>query len=148
MTIKLKLYNVNKKSIVKSDIENLYKKQFNTNLIENIINHETKNTKIIYGLYDDNKFVGYAIYIILPNNITKIDWIYAPNYGYKFIKKIESKLKKNKTKKIILNLSIDPTEDKIKVMKRINFYINLHYKVYDIKFREKYGPLLYMEKNL
>jgi hypothetical protein len=141
MTIKLKLYNVNKKSIVKSDIENLYKKQFNTNLME-------ENSKIIYGLYDDNKFVGYAIYIILPNNITKIDWIYAPNYGYKFMKKIESKLKRNQTKKIILNLSIDPTENKIKVMKRINFYINLHYKVYDIKFREKYGPLLYMEKNL
>jgi len=139
MTLKLKLYN--KKSIVKSDIEKLYKKQFNTNLME-------ENSKIIYGLYDDNKFVGYAIYIILQNNITKIDWIYAPNYGYKFIKKIESKLKRNQTKKIILNLSIDPTENKIKVMKRINFYINLHYKVYDIKFREKYGPLLYMEKNL
>lgn len=33
-------------------------------------------------------------------------------------------------------------------MKRLNFYISLKYKVYDIKFREKYGPLLFMQKKL
>jgi hypothetical protein len=60
--------------------------------------------------------------------------------------KLEKKFKKENYKKILLNLSIDPTENINNVMKRINFYISLQYKVYDIKFRKKYGPLLYMQK--
>ena len=47
-----------------------------------------------------------------------------------------------------VKLSIDPTENIDKVMKRINFYISLQYKVYNIDFRKKYGPLLYMKKML
>ena len=49
---------------------------------------------------------------------------------------------------ILLNVSIDPNENKNTVMKRLNFYIGLQYKVYDIKFRKKNGPLLLMKKNI
>ena len=48
------------------------------------------------------------------------------------MKRIEEKLKKINIKKIILNVSIDQNENKIIVMKRLNFYIGLHYKVFDI----------------
>lgn len=62
------------------------------------------------------------------------------------MKKLENKLKKHKYDKILLKLSIDPTRNLVKVMKRINFYISLQYKVYNINFRQKYGPLLCMKK--
>ena len=64
------------------------------------------------------------------------------------MERLERKFKKNKYSNIMLNLSIDPTENIDTVMKRINFYISLQYKVYDIKFRKKYGPLLYLKKKL
>ena len=120
-------------------INNLYKKHFNKNLII--------DNNVIYCLYDNNVIVGYVIYKILNKNII-LDWIYSPNYGKIFIKKLENKFKKEKYNKILLKLSIDPTENIDKVMKRINFYISLQYKVYNINFRKKYGPLLYMEKYL
>jgi hypothetical protein len=47
------------------------------------------------------------------------------------MKKMETIFKKNNVKEILLN-----------------FYIGLQYKVYDIKFRRKFGPLLFMHKNL
>ena len=64
------------------------------------------------------------------------------------MERLERKFKKDKYSNIMLNLSIDPTENIDIVMKRINFYISLQYKVYDIKFRKKYGPLLYLKKKL
>ena len=120
-------------------IKKLYEKHFNKELMI--------NDNIIYNLYDNNNIVGYVIYKIKNLDIY-IDWIYAPNYGKIFMERLERKFKKNKYNNILLNLSIDPTENIDKVMKRINFYISLQYKVYDIKFRKKYGPLLYMKKGL
>ena len=55
--------------------------------------------------------------------------------------------KKDNIKEILLNVSIDPTENKNNVMRRLNFYIGLQYKVYDIKFRIKFGPLFLCIKN-
>jgi hypothetical protein len=120
-------------------INKLYKKHFNETLII--------NDKIIYNLYDNKNIVGYVIYKIKNADIY-LDWIYAPNYGKIFMKKLERKFKKEKYNNILLNVSIDPTENINIVMKRINFYISLQYKVYNIQFREKYGPLLYMKKIL
>jgi len=120
-------------------INKLYKKHFNKELMI--------NDNIIYNLYDNNNIVGYTIYKI-KNSDVYLDWIYAPNYGKIFMERLERKFKKDKYKNILLNLSIDPTENIDTVMKRINFYISLQYKVYDIKYRKKYGPLLYMKKLL
>ena len=61
---------------------------------------------------------------------------------------METIFKKDNIKEILLNVSIDPTENKNDVMKRINFYCNFQYKVYDIKFRKKFGPLFMMHKKL
>ena len=61
---------------------------------------------------------------------------------------MEKLFKKKAITAIFLNVSIDPNENKNTVMKRLNFYIGLQYKVYDIKFRKKYGPLLSMKKNI
>ena len=85
--------------------------------------------------YDNDICIGYIIYNINENKV-KIVWIYCPNYGKKIMKKIETLFKKNDIKEILLNVSIDPTENKNDVMKRLNFYIGLQYKVYDIKFRK------------
>lgn len=128
-----------KKYSNENEIKKLYKKHFGKNL--------TIDNNIIYCLYDDNNIVGYVIYKIENNNVI-IDWIYSPNYGKIFMKKLENKFKKHKYDKILLKLSIDPTENVDKVMKRINFYISLQYKVYNINFRKKYGPLLFMKKTL
>jgi len=134
--LKLILYNNDN-----IEINKIYKKQFDTELKYN------KNI-VIYSLYNNNKFVGYTMYKILKNYTIKIDWIYAPGYGKEFMKKLERKFKKMNIKKIILNVSIDPTENKEIVMKRLNFYIRLQYKVYNIEFRKDYGPLLNMYKML
>lgn len=84
----------------------------------------------------------------MTKKICKIDWIFAPGFGKELIKRIESKLKKSGINKILLNVSIDPNESKQTVMKRLNFYIGLGYKVFDIKYRKDYEPLLSMSKNL
>jgi len=122
-----------------NEIKKLYKKHFNKKLII--------NDNLIYCLYDKNIIVGYVIYKIVNKNVY-LDWIYAPNYGKILMNKLEKKFKREKIEKILLNVSIDPTENLKTVMIRINFYISLQYKVYNIKFREEYGPLLYMKKEL
>ena len=93
-----------------------------------------------------NIFTNTDLFRTINENKVKIDWIYCPNYGKKIMKKIETLFKKNDIKEILLNVSIDPTENKNDVMKRLNFYIGLQYKVYDIKFRKKFGPLFFMHK--
>lgn len=103
--------------------------------------------KHVWGLYDGTHLAGYSVYYKEISNI-KIDWIYAIGYGKIFMKKLEQKFKDDNIKKIYLKVSIDPTENKKIVMRRINFYISLAYKVFDIENRDKYGPLLYMEKKL
>ena len=135
--LKVKLFNYKENN---NNIINLHK-----NLTGNNINEK----QYILTFYDKNEFVGYTILIFFEKEgKVKIDWIYGPGYGKEMMKLIEKHLKKMKMEKIILNCSIDPNENKASVMKRMNFYISLQYKVYDIQFRKKYGPLLLMEKNL
>jgi hypothetical protein len=101
----------------------------------------------VYGLYRLDQLLGYAVYST-KSRVIKIDCIYAPGHGKALMAKLEAKYKRQSMKKIILNVSIDPTERQEKVMKRINYYIGLKYRVYDITYRPKYGPLLHMEKVL
>lgn len=106
---------------------------------------EITDKYIVKVFYDNDICIGYIIYYIDKNKVT-ISWIYGPKYGKQIMKKMETIFKKNNIEKILLNVSIDPTENKNNVMKRLNFYIGLQYKVYDIKFRKKIGPLLLMHK--
>ena len=61
------------------------------------------------------------------------------------VKELEKKLSQ-KYDLILLNVSIDPNELESTVIRRINFYIKNNYRVYDIVYRKKYGPLLKMKK--
>ena len=133
MPLTIKKYDGNK------SLKNLYKKQTGTIFTK---------TDIIYTFYNNNVFVGYFIYSKKNNDTVRIEWIYGPGYGKKIMKIMEKLFIKNKICNIILNASVDPTENKETVMKRINFYIGLNYRIYDIIFRKKYGPLLLMKKNL
>lgn len=116
-------------------------------LHKKLVGEELNNKYNINVFYDKYKIVGYIIYTI-TKNILNILWIYAPNYGKNAMKKIEKYFNKKNINTILLNISVDPTEDKNTIMKRLNFYIGLQYKVYDIKFRKKYGPLLLMKKSI
>ncbi len=114
-----------------------------------LIGEKIKKSDYILLFYDKKKFVGYSLLIFFEKDgKAKIDWIYGPKYGKDMMKVIEKMCKKMNIHQIILNCSIDPNEDKITIMKRLNFYISLQYKVYDIEFRKKYGPLLFMQKEL
>ena len=108
---------------------------------------EITDKYIVKVFYDNDICIGYIIYYVDVNKVT-ISWIYGPKYGKQIMKKMETIFKKNNVKEILLNVSIDPTENKNGVMRRLNFYIGLQYKVYDIKFRRKFGPLFFMHKEL
>ena len=127
---------------LKKDIEiiKLHKKMLGYDL-------EITDKYIVKVFYDNDICIGYIIYYVNKNKVT-ISWIYGPKYGKQIMKKMETIFKKNNIEEILLNVSIDPTENKNNVMKRLNFYIGLQYKVYDIKFRKKFGPLLLMHKKL
>lgn len=132
MTILVKY--VDDKKIMK-----LYKRHYGSDNVD--------SGKIIYGLYKLEMLVGYVVYII-DNDVVILEWIYAPGYGKVFMKKLELDFINSGIKKIILKFSVDPNENKKSVMRRMNFYIGLQYRVYDIEYREHYGPLLHMEKYL
>jgi len=127
---------------LKRDIEiiKLHKKMLDYDL-------EITDKYIVKVFYDNDICIGYIIYYVDVNKVT-ISWIYGPKYGKKIMKKMETIFKKNNINEILLNVSIDPTENKNNVMRRLNFYIGLQYKVYDIKFRKKFGPLFFMHKKL
>ena len=133
--LRLKISN-NDKKVIK-----LYKRHLNS---------DPKEGEIIYGLYNDDKLVGYSVLIFHNKNskIVELKWIYAVGYGKILIQKIERKLKKLNVEYIQLNVSIDPNEKMDTVMKRMNFYISAKYKVCNITFRKKYGPLFQMRKYL
>ena len=108
---------------------------------------EITDKYIVKVFYDNDICIGYIVYYVDKNKVT-ISWIYGPKYEKQIMKKMETIFKKNNVKEILLNVSIDPTENKNDVMRRLNFYIGLQYKVYDIKFRRKFGPLFFMHKKL
>src|SRR5438105_3960745 len=93
-----------------------------------------------YIFYENKKLIGYTVLIPINNNTIKIDWFYGPGKGKLIYAKLEQKLKKDKIKQIQLNLSIDPNENKDTVMRRINFWFGLEFRVRDIEFRKKFGP--------
>jgi hypothetical protein len=116
-----------------SEISKLAKKHLGNVVLENG-----------YVFTNGDEILGYCILEISEN--VKIDWIYAKKgFGTEFLKRIERVLF-GKYDKIILNVSIDPNEKKETVMRRMNFYIKNNYRVADITFRKKYGPLLHMYK--
>ena len=122
-------------------------KNFDLSKIKNPDKYELKNGYVFVD--KKSTILGYCLLKENNKNI-QIDWIYSKKgYGTDFLKRLERTLFK-KYSKITLNLSIDPIEyksDKNVVMRRINFYIKNNYRVFDIKFRKKHGPLLKMYKN-
>lgn len=120
----------------------------NIEFISDLIYDHLGGTKLDQGyiLYESGKIKGYALLDHKSKTEIKIDWIYAdPGYGTQFLKRIERSLFK-KYKKILLNVSLDPNENKNTVMRRMNFYIKNNYRVFDITYRKKYGSLLHMIK--
>jgi hypothetical protein len=133
----IKLVKFNKD--VHEDITQLHKKLVNDNRKPSLVFYDTIS----------NKKVGYCVFHITDKSV-KIDWLYAPNYGKSAYKKLEAYFKYNKVEKILLNCSIDKMEKKETVMKRINFYIGLDFRVYDIRYRTSgaLGVMLLMHKKL
>lgn len=105
-------------------------------------------TMITYVLVDEDKNVGYCIFDFIDEDIIIIDCLHAPNYSKMFYEKLEQKFRQIGIKNILLNCSVDPVECKEIVMKRLNFYISLRFKVYDIIFTKNNGPLFMMTKKL
>jgi hypothetical protein len=106
-------------------------------------------------LADNEKFIGYVCFHVNPD-VLFLDWIYAPNHGIEVMNHVidfaanihQTSLNSNSVKEILLNISIDPTEKDTVVMKRLNFYIKCNFRVYEIKYRKTYGPLLMMKRSI
>ena len=121
---------------------------FDLTKIKKLVERDLGETKLDLGyvFINEKNILGYCILLEEKDNQIKIDWIYAKKgYGTDFLKRIERTLLP-KYSQINLNVSIDPNEDQEVVKRRINFYIKNNYRVCDIKFRKKYGPLLQMFK--
>ena len=121
---------------------------FDLSKINKLVESHLGNTKLDKGyVYVDKnlKIFGYCLLQEDDINI-KIDWIYAKEgHGTDFLQRVERALFK-KYSKIILKVSIDPNEKQDSVIRRINFYIKNNYRVFDIEYRKKYGPLFSMYK--
>ena len=128
-------------------------KKFNIKNNEDVIkiHYEMTNEKlneattIIY--YEKRKFIGYAILIERPNYVI-LDWLYGPNYEHKIMEKIETELKKKNIDVIKLKIYIDPKENKDITIRRINFYINFGYNIYDIKYLDNGETALSIRKDI
>lgn len=120
---------------------------FDPSKINKLVESHLGNSKLDKGyVYIDKNFKIFWCCILQEDNI-KIDWIYAKKgHGTDFLQRVERALFK-KYSKIILKVSIDPNEKDESVIRRINFYIKNNYRVFHIKYRKKYGPLLSMYKN-
>ena len=125
----------------------LHRKVYDYTELFDIFKSSLKN---FYVLVDDANSVNVNILgyvnVELIKNTLKIIWIYGPGYGKMIMANIEHHFKQKKVKKIVLNCSVDPTEKKETVLRRLNFYIKMQYRVTNITFRDKHGLLLFMEK--
>lgn len=122
---------------------------FDLTKINKLVGSHLGNSKLDNGyVYVDNNFKIFGYCIVTEDDINiKINWIYAKKgHGTEFLQRVERALFK-KYSKIILKVSIDPTEQDESVIRRLNFYIKNNYQVFDIKYRKKYGPLLSLYKN-
>ena len=121
---------------------------FDLSKITKLVESHLGKTKLDKGyVYVDKNLKIFGYCILQEDNINiKIDWIYAKKgHGTDFLQRVERALFK-KYSKIILKVSIDPNENKDSVIRRINFYIKNNYRVFDIEYRKKYGPLFSMYK--
>ena len=108
----------------------------------------TSPSMTYYHTDDNGEMIGYTCLKLIKTTL-ELNWIYAPEYGVEVMNDVISLAnKKNKIKTLILKISVDPTEKKESVMRRINFYVKCNFRVYDIVFRKKFGPLMYMKKDL
>ena len=98
--------------------------------------------------YDKKKFIGYVVLIDRPTYV-KLDWLYCiqSNYEKKIMEKLEKELIEQNIYIIKLDIYLDPDEKKDIMLRRMNFYIDLHYNIYDIKFQNR-EIFLYMKKEL
>ena len=98
-------------------------------------------------VFRDERGALRGFYVLeLPN---KLQWIRAdPGLGKQVLKSAEKWVKKSPRATLYLKCSVDPTESQKTVMRRMNFYARAGYKVYEITWRKKYGPLLHMAKKL
>jgi len=133
---------VNKDNVIYKKILRLHQK----------LTGDTSLPKLTYYYSKDNVMIGYICLSIVKKSIS-LDWIYAPSNGIAVMNSVIDlahiiNKEGYQIDDIILGLSIDPTEKKKIVMKRINFYIKCNFRVYDIKFRPKYGPLLSMKRSI
>lgn len=97
--------------------------------------------------YEKRKVVGYIVLIDRPSYVI-IDWLYGPNYEKKIMEKIEKDLAKRHMYAIKLEVYLDPNEPKDISIKRLNFYLDLNYKVYDIKYTEDNCTILIIKKDI
>ena len=96
---------------------------------------------------DGKKTIAYAFITQKTTTKAYIEWIWATRgNGTAFLKVIQSKLRRAGFSTIELHVSIDPNERQQTVLRRINFYIKNNYRVTDITFRPKNGPLFTMVK--
>lgn len=129
-------------------INSLYNLHRKTYGYTGLLNEFKKILPNIYILTDNDSIRGY-IYITFPSsNIVKVEWIYGPGYGKLIMLNIEYHFKKKGYRKIILNISINPIENKKTILRGLNFYIKNKYLVYDIEFISGNGLILKMEKKL
>jgi len=96
-----------------SDMQIIPITKHNKNLIDNLVLKHIGRINYHDGyIYVDNKenLFGYTILNKININNVAIEWIYAKKgYGTSFMKKLEIILKET-YKKILLKVSIDPTE--------------------------------------
>ncbi len=124
---------------------NLHRTVYNYVELFDIFKLSLKHFYVLVENTDSVNILGY-VNVELIKNTLKIIWMYGPGYGKMIMANIEHHFKQKKVKKIVLNCSIDPTEKKETVLRRLNFYIKMQYRVTNITFREKHIILLFMEK--
>ena len=128
-------------------------KKFNKTNNEKVIklHYDMTNEKLNEAntivFYEKRKFIGYAILIERPNYII-LDWLYGPSYEHKIMEKIEKDLEKKNIDVIKLEIYIDPKENKDVTIRRLNFYINFGYNIYDIKYLDNGETALSIRKDL
>lgn len=128
-----------------------YDKTKNSDLIKKHydLTGEKLNELSTLVFYEKMVSVGYVVLIYRPEHV-ELNWIYGPKYEKKIMEKLEAYLLKNNINTIKTYIILDPTENKEATLKRLNFYIDLSYFVYDIKFSTTCPTetTMYIKKNL